>query len=90
MPARIAYPLRVAVVVVLRGQDVLLVCRRDADATGIGWQFPAGVVKPGATSETVAVRETLAETGVHCTGRTSLGSRLHPVTGVICEYVLCD
>lgn len=36
------------------------------------------------------MRETLAETGVHCIVRRSLGNRLHPVTAVKCEYFLCD
>lgn len=88
--SREAQALRVAIAVVIRGSDVLLVCRRDGDASGITWQFPAGVVKPGVRPETVTVRETLAETGVHCAVRRSLGSRLHPVTGVHCEYFLCD
>jgi len=38
----------------------------------------------------VAVRETLSETGIHCTVRERLGTRLHPVTQVFCEYFLCD
>jgi 8-oxo-dGTP diphosphatase len=88
--SREAQVLRVAIAVVIRGGDVLLVCRRDGDVSGISWQFPAGVVKPGVRPETVTVRETHAETGVHCAVRRSLGSRLHPVTGVHCEYFLCD
>jgi 8-oxo-dGTP diphosphatase len=87
---RDAQALRVAIAVVIRESDVLLVCRRDGDVSGISWQFPAGVVKPGVRPETVTVRETLAETGVHCAVRRNLGSRLHPVTGVRCEYFLCD
>ncbi|MFB9688427.1 NUDIX hydrolase [Amycolatopsis plumensis] len=83
-------PLRVAVAVVLRGPDVLIVCRRADDANGISWQFPAGVVKPGASPAVIAVRETLAETDVHCVVTRKLGTRLHPTTGVLCEYVLCD
>lgn len=82
--------LTVAIAVVTREDRVLLVCRRDAETSGLTWQFPAGVVKPGAVSELAAVRETLAETGVHCTVRTHLGNRLHPVTGVHCTYWLCD
>lgn len=46
--------------------DVLVVCRREPEPSGLDWQLPAGIVKPGATPSTVAVRETLAETGVHC------------------------
>lgn len=82
--------LTVAIAVVVKSGHVLLVCRRDADTAGITWQFVAGVVKPGASPEIAAVRETLAETGIHCAVRESLGSRLHPVTGVHCDYYLCD
>ncbi|MFD1547056.1 NUDIX hydrolase [Nonomuraea guangzhouensis] len=83
-------PLTVAIAVVIRGDEALLVCRRAADSDTITWQFPAGVVKPGAAASVVAVRETLAETGVHCSVRQYLGRRLHPGTGVWCEYYLCD
>lgn len=85
-----AQALTVAIAIVKRGSDALLVCRRTEDATEITWQFPAGVVKPGASPRMVAVRETLAETGVRCRAVDTLGSRLHPVTGVMCEYVLCE
>lgn len=80
--------LRVAIAVVVRGREVLLVCRRGDDA--LRWQFPAGVVKPGGSPEAVTVQETYAETGVHCSVRRHLGSRLHPVTGVMADYYLCD
>lgn len=87
-PRMEAQALRVAIAVVLRGDDVLLVCRRgDGD---LRWQFPAGMVKPGGVGETVAVQETHGETGVHCTVRQHLGERIHPVTGVVAEYHLCD
>lgn len=85
-----AQALRVAIAVVVRDSDVLLVCRRDSDAAGITWQFPAGVIKPGGKAETTTVRETLDETGVHCAVRKHLGNRLHPATGVLCEYFLCE
>ena len=45
------------------------------------------MVKPGLDSRTVAVRETLAETGVHVEARELIGSRVHPDTDVYCEYV---
>jgi 8-oxo-dGTP diphosphatase len=82
--------LSVAIAVVVAEETVLLVCRRDADPSGITWQFPAGIVKPGASAQTIAMRETLAETGIHCTVRSMLGSRIHPLSGVFCEYFLCD
>lgn len=81
--------LRVAIAVVVRGPDVLLVRRRDEGA-GIGWQFPAGIIKPGEVAEDVAVRETLAETGVHCSVVEGVGARVHPVTGVACDYLRCE
>ncbi|MFJ3712223.1 NUDIX hydrolase [Streptomyces sp. NPDC090053] len=85
-----AQALRVAIAVVVHESDVLLVCRQADEVTGITWQFPAGVIKPGGKAETTAVRETLDETGVHCAVRQHLGNRLHPVTGVLCEYFLCE
>lgn len=81
--------LTIALAVVVRGPDVLLVQRRD-DTAGLRWGFVAGMVKPGQQAATVAVRETLAETGVHCTVTEQLGARLHPMTGVRCEYFLCS
>jgi 8-oxo-dGTP diphosphatase len=83
-----AQALRVAIAVVRRGDEVLLVCRQDGNE--ISWQFPAGIVKPGGTAAKVAVRETLAETGVHCVIREHLGERLHPVTRAYCDYYACD
>lgn len=83
-----AQALRVAIAVVARDAEVLLVCRQDG--TDITWQFPAGIVKPGGSAQKVAVRETLDETGVHCMVRTHLGERLHPVTRAYCDYFLCD
>jgi len=66
--------LRVAIAVVVRGPVVLLVCRRSDDPASLAWQFPAGVIKPGASPDVVAVRETLAETGIHCSVVRRLGS----------------
>ena len=80
--------LRVAIAVVMRGADVLLVCRQDGD--DIAWQFPAGIVKPGGSAAKVAVRETLSETGVMVSIRKYLGDGLHPITHAFCDYFLCD
>ncbi|MGY1579177.1 NUDIX domain-containing protein [Streptomyces sp. MN13] len=87
-PRMEAQALRVAIAIVLRGDDVLLVCRRGDGE--LRWQFPAGMVKPGADPSTVAVQETHGETGVHCTVREQLGERVHPVTGVVATYFLAD
>jgi transcriptional regulator with XRE-family HTH domain len=79
----------VAIAVVVRSHEVLLVCRRDG-SEGIRWGFPTGVVKPGRDPAHVAVSETLSETGVHCVTNAALGTRLHPKTGAMCAYYLCD
>ena len=80
--------LTVALSVVQRADSVLLVQRRDDGA--LRWQFPAGIVKPGASPADAAVRETYVETGVHCSVREQIGARVHPQTGVYCEYFHCD
>jgi 8-oxo-dGTP diphosphatase len=85
-----AYPLIVAIAVVVKEPEVLVVCRRSTDDSGITWQFPAGMVKPRTEPRHVAMRETLRETGVHCSVSRSLGRRVHPITNVICEYWLCE
>jgi 8-oxo-dGTP pyrophosphatase MutT (NUDIX family) len=82
--------LTVAIAIVTNASNVLVVQRRGEDGAGISWQFPAGMVKPGVPADLVAVRETFAETGVHCRVVRSLGSRLHPITNVYCDYLLCD
>ncbi|MBQ1164496.1 NUDIX domain-containing protein, partial [Streptomyces sp. A73] len=48
--------LRVAIAGVVRASQVLLVCRRGDGA--LSWQFPAGMIKPGASSQVVTVQET--------------------------------
>lgn len=83
--------LRAAIAIVARHHEVLLVCRRTEDPEAmLSWQFPAGVVKPGVSPGTTAVREALAETGVTCSVRDNLGARVHPVTHVFCVYFLCE
>jgi 8-oxo-dGTP diphosphatase len=91
-PANSAVPqsLCAAIAIVIDEHRVLLVSRRADDFSPLRWQFPAGIVKPGGSVDRTAERETLAETGVRCKARRRLGSRLHPVTNVVCEYVVCD
>ncbi|MDX3662892.1 NUDIX domain-containing protein [Streptomyces sp. ID05-26A] len=81
--------LRVAIAIVVDDGNVLMVQRRE-DHGSTSWQFPAGMIKPRASAETTAIRETLSETGVHCRVTRHLGSRLHPITQVYCEYLLCE
>jgi len=62
---------------------------RGSPPGGIEWQFPAGIIKPGRASAATATEETFNETGIHCEPIKTLGWRIHPVTQVHCEYVLC-
>jgi 8-oxo-dGTP pyrophosphatase MutT (NUDIX family) len=80
----------VAVAVVVRPPEVLLVRSRSGQTNGIPWQFPAGIVKPGEDPAMVAIEETLAETGIHAVIVRPLGARQHPSTNVLCEYLLCE
>lgn len=82
-----AHLMRTAIAIVIRGSEVLLVCRRSDRPS---WQFPAGIVKPESSPEVTAVGETLSETGVTCRTVENLGNRIHPATGVHCEYILCE
>ncbi len=84
----VAAALQAALAVVIHDDNVLLVRPLAPDTAS--WQFPAGIVKPGASAEAVAVRETLSETGIDCAVRGRIGSRTHPVTGVFCVYLRCD
>jgi 8-oxo-dGTP diphosphatase len=79
--------LRTAIAIVLRNQEVLLVCRRSHVPS---WQFPAGIVKPESSPALTAVAETLSETGISCRSIGDLGNRIHPATNVLCEYVRCE
>lgn len=80
----------VSIAVVRRDDDVLLVRRRTNDTGGLTWQFPAGVVKPGDDKANTAVQETYSETGIHCEVQGHLGGRVHPITGVYCDYFDCE
>lgn len=74
--------------IVQRGPHVLIV-RRKTRIGNLSWQFPAGVVKPGANPQDRIEDEVLDETGVTCQFRRMLGARVHPDTKVLCNYVLC-
>jgi len=80
--------LHVAIAIVQRTHDVLLVQRRDGEL--LSWQFPAGIVKPETSAVRVAVHETKTETDIDCAVVRELGSRTHPITGVFCVYYLCE
>lgn len=79
----------IAAAVIVRGGQVLLVCRRVAEGS-LRWQFPAGALEPGEVAADAAVRETREETGLEVIACAVLGERVHPVTGREVIYVACQ
>lgn len=78
----------VAVGVVQRGTDVIMVQRKKAE-NSLLWHFPAGVVKPKRTAEETIVKEIQKETGVVCKVVRQLGQRCHPNNGANLIYFHC-
>jgi len=56
-------PVLAALAVLVRGQEVLLVRRRNEPDAGL-WGYPGGHVEPGETALAAAARELREETGV--------------------------
>ena len=56
-------PIRAVLAVVMRGDQVLLVQRRNPPDAGL-WGYPGGHIEPGETPEAAAMRELREETGV--------------------------
>jgi 8-oxo-dGTP diphosphatase len=78
----------IAAAIVIHDHCVLMV-RRRVNEGQLSWQFPAGEIEPGETSEQAAVRETQEEVGLTVHPVKSLGERLHPKTGRRMSYAAC-
>ncbi|GAB7041070.1 MULTISPECIES: NUDIX hydrolase [Catenuloplanes] len=79
----------IAAAIIVEDGRVLMV-RRNVKEGALSWQFPAGEVEPGETSEDAAVREANEETDVTVRAVKTLGERVHPNTGRTMVYVACD
>jgi len=77
-------PVIAAAIVVTDGRVLL---RRSVAEGELSWQFPAGKVERGESSEDAAVREAYEETGLTVRAARFLGQRVHPMTGRIMAYV---
>ncbi|MFE9968599.1 NUDIX hydrolase (plasmid) [Streptomyces sp. NBC_01724] len=78
----------IAAAVVVHDNRVLMV-RRKVKEGQLSWQFPAGEIEAGETSEQAAVRETREEVGLTVNVLKSLGERVHPKTGRRMSYAAC-
>ncbi|MGW0854038.1 NUDIX hydrolase [Streptomyces sp. NPDC002690] len=79
----------IAAAIVVHEGRVLMVRRRISEGR-LSWQFPAGEVESGEAREDAAVRETKEETGLDVTALKVLGERVHPTTGRLMSYTVCE
>lgn len=82
-------PLQIAVGIVRKKEFVLLVHRAKKEGN-LSWVFPGGKLEPGEASDTAVIREIQEETGVLCEAARLLETKVHPDTGVIISYWLCN
>lgn len=79
----------IAAAIVVHDSRVLMVRRRVREGE-LSWQFPAGEVETGESSEDAAVRETQEEVGLTIKAVRVLGRRVHPKTGRAMVYIACE
>jgi 8-oxo-dGTP diphosphatase len=79
----------VSAAIITDGERVLMVRRRVKEGD-LSWQFPAGGVEDGETTEEAAVRETLEETGLTVKAVRYIGDRVHPKSGKFMAYTACE
>ncbi|WP_455355409.1 NUDIX hydrolase [Streptomyces sp. SYSU K217416] len=78
----------ISAAIVVHENRVLMVRRRLSEGQ-LSWQFPAGEIEDGETSEQAAVRETQEEVGLAVTAVKPLGERVHPKSGRNMSYTAC-
>lgn len=79
----------ISAAVVIHENRVLMVRRRISEGR-LSWQFPAGEIEDGETSEQAAVREAQEEIGLAVSAVKALGERVHPNSGRNMSYTACE
>ena len=88
MPTEEPVPyIRVAIGVILRGREVVLVQRRYREGD-LEWTFVGGFVNPYRDPRQQMCEEIQNETGLTCRIDDFLGQREHPKSGAQCVYYL--
>ncbi|MGH8907205.1 MAG: NUDIX hydrolase [Egibacteraceae bacterium] len=80
---------QVVVAIITRDHKVLLVRRRQPEGA-LSWVFPGGGVEPGETEIRAVEREVCEEVGIHVHAHTRLGQRIHPDSGRLLAYWVCE
>jgi 8-oxo-dGTP diphosphatase len=73
-------------IVIRRRRAVML---RHVGEPGTMWTFPGGQVNEGETREEAVVRELREAIGLRCKVISTVGERIHPVSGGVITYFLC-
>jgi 8-oxo-dGTP diphosphatase len=80
---------KIVVAVITREAKVLLVRRRQPEGDLV-WVFPGGGVEPDETEVEAIEREVREEVGLDVNAHTRLGQRIHPDTGRLLAYWVCE
>jgi len=81
--------------VVINNKNEVLIVKRKIPEKGknkniLIWAFPGGRQEPGETRESAVEREVLMETGYKVKAIKQINIRIHPGTGVLVIYHLCE
>jgi ADP-ribose pyrophosphatase YjhB (NUDIX family) len=81
----------IVVGVVKNGPQILLVHRKPKQGSRLHWQFPSGEIGgDGDDLQMRVVREVADETDVQARVDREIGRRVHPLSGRLCVYFLCQ
>ena len=78
------------VIGIVNYKDQLLMIKRAKKEGNLVWAFPGGKVEKGETKEEACIREVYEETGINVSIIKLFGERIHPETGAIITYFLCE